>query len=125
MTKSELKTGMVVTYRDGREAMVFKDCADNNFPNIFKKEASMLISEEATWLDLRFINEDLLYTSGCVNDLDIIMVECVRRPSLLWQHYDPKNYTVIWERNPPKKMTVAEIEAILGYRVEIVSEKEN
>ena len=125
MTKSELKTGMVVTYRDGRKAMVFKDCADNNFPTIFREEASMLISEEATWLDLHYINEDLLYTDVYTDDLDIIMVEAAKHPFVLWLPYDQKNYTVIWERNPPKKMTVAEIEAILGYRVEIISEKEN
>lgn len=126
MTKEDLKTGMVVTYRDGRKSMVFKDCANNNFTNIFREKADMLVSEDATWLDLHYIDEKLFYTNRNVNDdLDIIMVECVRCPHLLWKPYDPKNYTVIWEGNPPKKMTVAEIEAILGYRVEIISEKES
>lgn len=122
MTKSELKTGMVVTYRDGRKAMVFKDCADNNFPTLFKKEANVLISEEATWLDLHYINEDLLYSNRDSDSLDIIMVEAAINPFILWRPYNPNDYTVIWKRNPPKKMTVAEIEAVLGYRVEIVSE---
>ena len=31
---------------------------------------------------------------------------------------------LIWERNPVKKVTVAELEKILGYKIEIIAEQE-
>ena len=121
MTKSELRTGMVVTYRDGRKAMVYTDCHYSYLPNDLKSMAGALITEEGTWSDLRCYNENLTSTSH--PDLDIMEVEIVEHPRFLWASYNSNHYRTIWERNPPKKMTVAEIESILGYRVEIISEQ--
>lgn len=114
MTKSELKTGMVVTARDMEKYMVYKDCA-------YKDEhtLSVLAREDGVWSSIDNYNDDL--TVPDCRSLDIMKVEVPKHPRLAWQKYKESNYTTIWERKPPKKMTVAEIEAILGYSVEIIS----
>ena len=112
MTKEDLKAGMVVTYRNGRKRMVFKDCYSLNVTY-----EAIAVGDEA-WLSLQFFNDNL--TSKTTKELDIVQVEAVNSPFYLWSKYDPKNYTTIWEREVPKEMTVAEIEATLGYRVKIV-----
>lgn len=126
MTKSELRTGMVVTFRDGRKCMVYRDCDyDSSYGNGKIKSMTTLVTAEGTWssLDSGNYQDNLKIYDNRKDDRDIMKVEVVHHPRMMWQEYDPNNFTTIWERNEPKQMTVAEIEAILGYKIEIVSEK--
>lgn len=121
MTKSELKTGMIVTRRDGKKLTVYKDCVCA-FENEIHKNV-LVDASRACWHPLDYFSEDLRNLKG-YSEFDIVKVEIVHHP------YDFNEYPnkakvdyVAWERSEPaKKMTVAEIEAILGYKVEIVSE---
>lgn len=105
-TKADLKDGMVVEYRDGRRRMVLGD---------------NLIGENGH-APLRDYNENLEeenYPEETIAKLYRSKAEYIHT---VFQDY---NLTLIWERpeeEPAKKMTVAEIEKELGYKVEIVSE---
>ena len=121
MTKSELKTGMIVTMRNGKKMTVYRDCACSfahpNHNDVFVDAFT------SSWSSLNSYTEDLKNKSGYV-EFDIVKVELVHYP------YDYNKYPnfakvddVLWTREKTKKLTVAEIENILGYKVEIVSEK--
>lgn len=115
-TKSDLKTGHVVEYRDGQRRMVIGNglldglgyLKQRNFKGCF--------------------NDDLTSSSVNCNFMDICKVYevspdfCEGLDKLL---FNTDNLILIWERKePPKKMTISEIEAALGHRVEVVAEVE-
>ena len=114
MTKSELKTGHVVTYRNGWKRTVLLN-TDNTHKDY--------VSDGRLWGELDAFNEDL--TNTFTKHYDIIKVERGHDCTQILQ--DPETRTdleTIWEREQVKQMTVAEIEAILGYKIEIVNEKQ-
>lgn len=104
-TKSDLKDGMVVECSNGKRKMLINGA----FRGIHCYTA---VSAYTDTLECRY-NESTInkvYTSKALS---------------LSSYFDDKNLTLIWERpkeEPAKKMTVAEIEKELGYKVEIVSE---
>ena len=120
MTKSELKTGMIVTRRDGQKLTVYRDCACS-FNAIYHNNVFVDASTKS-WHSMESYSEDLSNNQGCP-EFDIVKVELPHHP------YDFNRFPlnaeitkVLWEcTEPKKKMTVAEIEKILGYKVEIVS----
>ena len=121
MTKSELKTGMVVTLRNGEMFTVYRNIACSS-KNVEPPEG--VIVNEKDYYTLDNFNDDLTYYFDA-EEYDIVQV------SLVYTPYDFSKYTkdahvpkVIWKRpQVKKKLTIAEIESILGYKVEIVSEK--
>lgn len=119
MTKSDLRTGHVVTLRDGTKRMVYLNCA-HNFVGF--DENVLVDMENSIWNSLDYYNEDL--THGMWESKDIVKVELVDHP---YEFAKPISkvevFKTLWIRTEPKKMTVAEIEAILGYKVEIIAEK--
>ena len=122
MTKSELKTGMIVTRRDGKKLTVYRNCV---CLACYSKNNDVIVDAlNDNWDLLDYYTEDLTHKD--FHKFDIIKVELVCHP------YDYNKHTsyakiskTLWERNDTKKLTIAEIESILGYNVEIISEKEN
>ena len=106
-TKSDLKDGMVVEYRDSDRRIVLGD---------------KLIGYDS-WVDIVAFNDNL----ECKNNKDLNIDKVYNSDShILKDYFKDKNLTLIWERNKKeeestKKMTVAKIEKELGYKVEIVS----
>jgi len=136
MTKSDLRTGMVVTLRNGNKYTVYLNCHNHNNDHSSSDRLfrDVLVNSsyghlDDPWLSLCNYNEDLtrkLRTVGDHLDFDIVKVQTMLHP----QHLNTvpekvATYETIWERKEPnpKQMTVAEIEKELGYKVEIVSEK--
>jgi hypothetical protein len=115
MTKSKLKTGMVVTLRDGNKHQVYINAVTSLSP-----DGHNFLTNGCIWHDLESYNEDL--TNIFDKKWDIVMVQYVDRTVMVYSGMNNAN-EVVWKREEPKKMTVAEIEAILGYKVEIVSEQ--
>ena len=118
MTKSELLTGMTVTLRNGERKIVYlKACSFCN-----PEGMNILIGSEF-WSKLDDYNNDLTYNGDAQRD--IIKVEI---PNVIYDLFHPLSETnrseIIWERpEPRKKITISEIEAILGYKVEIINDK--
>lgn len=120
MTKSELKTGMIVTRRDGKKLTVYRNCACSASHRIYN---DVIVDASCEcWHPLEYYTEDLINNNN-FPEFDIVKVELVHHPYDYNKYpFDAKVVKVLWERNEPKKMTVAEIEAILGYKIEVVSE---
>ena len=114
MKKSDLRTGMIVTLRNGNKKQVYIDVVTNNLQN------GNVITDGSTWSDLYHYNEDLTYKG--LRELDIVKVAYVGFVTGLHAGVESPVGNTIWERKEAKQMTVSEIEAILGYKVEIVSE---
>ena len=106
-TKSDLKHGMWVKYRNGE--IRFVTYAYGTDELIFTSANSHHSPE--------FYHDDLIDIDG---DTDLDIVE-VFKPELRRRPINPDNLISIWRREEPRKMTVAEVEAALGYPVEIVS----
>lgn len=121
MTKSELKTGMIVTRRDGRKLTVYRDCVCS-FEDAIHNDV-FVNGTSKCWHSFDYFDEDLTNNHG-YKEFDIMKVELAHHPYDFNRYPNNADVTkVLWEREEVKKMTVAEVEAILGYKVEIVSEK--
>ncbi len=106
MKKQDLKSGMLVQFRDGNVFMLINDA---------------LVSDGG-WMSLGNIDKDLNYI--CHDDeWDIMKVSKVLNGHyLIPTHWNEKtlNKNLLWEREETKKMTVSEIQKELGYKIEII-----
>ena len=121
MTLDDLKTGMIVTMRNGVQFTVIR-----NMVNLWHGGNDILIYSttkgNAGWMPFDAYNSNMTYMMGD-NDWDIVKVEATKHPfGFMDVDYHVQERTLIWKENHPIKLTVAEIEARLGYRVEIVSD---
>ena len=119
MNKFCLKTGHVVTLRNGESYMVFRNCMYHNAKDV-------LVNKDKSWFRLSDFKDDLTFddSSEFINyprNCDIMKVETTEHPYSLVENYGKKK--VVWERHEAKKITVSEIEKILGFKIEIVAEK--
>lgn len=117
MTKSELKTGMIVVLADGKECMVFKDAVTN-----CKDAQNFIVATDGDkyWLRLSDYNEDLTMNSGrdCYNIVKVIQVP--HPYSCINGEYAKDERKVLWTRK--KRYTYAQLREILGEEFEVVSE---
>lgn len=108
-TKDDLKTGMLVTLRNGEKCIVLKDYIDScgNSINILRPLDGIGIAHINYYFNA--FEDDLTWYEND-ESLDIIKVETC------WG-------TTIWERkNRKKKYTYEQIKEILGEEFEIVKE---
>lgn len=119
MNKFSLKTGHIVTLRNGKTYMVFRNC-------MYHDGKDVLVDKNNGWFNLDNFNEDMTFNERNLlidnpKKWDIMKVAKTAHPFDLVREYG--NVIVIWERQEAKKITVSEIEKILGYKVEIIAEK--
>lgn len=104
-TKSDIKDGMVVEYRDGDRRLVID---------------KYLIGKNA-YYELSTYNENL---EDKYPRLTIMKVFKIRQRAILERILDDDNLELIWERKEPKKMTVEEmrqkLEELTGEEIEII-----
>lgn len=105
MTKKDLESGMVVEIRDGRRYLVIEKADGINFMNLDGKSR----------LDDDDMEDDMTFQGLC-DCCDIMRI--YRGGVTLNDCKTTKD--LLWERKEPKEMTVAEIEAALGYPVKVV-----
>lgn len=106
-TKSDLKNGMVVIFKNGFRGLV----VDN------------IVIGNSFYCDLSDYNDDLT-TKDNFTGLNIIKVYNALSHRGFRSYLSDDNLELIWEREKPKKMTKQEIEKELGYSIEIISNKE-
>lgn len=122
MTLNDLKTGMIVTWRNGEKATVLRDTI--NFESLWLAGRNFLVQCSGDgWIALANYNDD--FTNKFVDGYDIVKVEVPKNPCDCFD-YERRNFKskVVWEKETAVKMTVSEIEKKLGYKIEIVSEEE-
>ena len=129
MKKSDIKNGMHVITKDGNEYVIMNDIyapkqiEDNNTANV------IMLGIDGGWMNFDQYNDDLCFRDieGEVEDDDFQYdIEEVYVPKYYARTLESvlkeknKNcFTRLWKRGV-QKMTKAEIEAILGYEIEIV-----
>lgn len=121
MTKSELKTGHIVTLRNGEKYMVFRNCAPKN-------DTIVEINGKLSWLPLEKYKEDLTFNRAITTcdektakGWDIVKVEQCSHPyAFIDKKYGTKE--TIWSCTEKKKYTYAQLKEILGEEFEIVKE---
>ena len=104
-TKADLKDGMVVEYNNGIRKMVLQN-------GLFDK---------ICYTPIDLFNDNLEYTDN-IKSFTIDKIYISKAVSLN-SYFKDDNLELIWER-PVKKMTIAEIEKELGYKIEIIEEDE-
>lgn len=119
MTKSELKTGMIVVLANGEEYMVFKNAVTSS------REQNCIVTIDGSdkWLLLSGYNEDLThcFKNERFKEFDIVQVLTVNHPYAYIRHdYDKELRTTIWRRKEKKKYTYAQLREILGEEFEVV-----
>lgn len=93
MTKSQLRTGMIVTNTLGEELMVFIGVQTCGFCG----DCLVQIDGTDEWDELDNYNEDLTNRSPSARELDIIRVSVPYQPAYFFT--DPnRELEVIWER---------------------------
>lgn len=112
MTKSDLKSGMIVTLRNGEEYVVILNHAF--YPN----GVIASFAGEVKWDELDEYTDDLVCRAA-VRDFDIVKIQV---PKSSYIGYEKHNRTTLWEREEVKKVTIEEIEKKFGCKVEIVKE---
>lgn len=121
MQKSDLKTGMIVTTRNGNEYVVFLDCQ-----HLYDSAKNVIVNRQfCCWNDL-----DLNYTENltCKNfhSHDIVKVQIPRHVySFMDADYEKTVRKTIWERQECKEVTMADVEKKFGCKVKIIKEKQN
>ena len=111
MTKSELKTGMIATTRDGREYMVIVSPAIQTYAG---DNYMVETNGSGEWLNLSEYNEDL--TEQMFNTFDIMKIEVPEKSNKILD-FKSKRKT-IWIRK--KTYTYAQLKEILGTEFEVV-----
>lgn len=128
MKKSDLKTGMIVTIRDGCEYVVFL-----NSVSVYttQKPCDILLSpngEISRWNRLDYYNEDLTYDRENMDfedeaaEFDIMKIELAPHPyAFVSGNHKKDERKLLWEREKPvKEVTMAELEAHFGCKVKII-----
>ena len=118
--KDSLKTGMLVETKNGTIWVVLKDSIYGDI--LLRLTSSEIFELQAVRLEE--ITEDLQHKFN-----DIYTIVKAVKPLFPSYVLDPKkgiyNSIILYHREEPKKLTVSQIEEILGYKIKVVAEKEN
>lgn len=112
MTKKDLRTGHIVTLRNGNKYKVFLNAS-------IGCDSNDVLVRSNGFMPLNNFGINLEHKTD--RNMDIVAVECVDAYHLLYEPIGVVECAPIWART--KQMTVAEIEAILGYKVKIISDQ--
>ena len=105
MKKSDLKTGMIVRFRNGLSGLV----------NFNETDREIKVTNEA-YVSINAFQDDLTYNSTPIYDI-------MRVYNYIDEYRTAAGYECIWKRKEEtKEMTVKEIEKELGYKIKIVGE---
>ena len=123
MTKSDLRTGYIVTTRKGSEYVVFKG-AFASFDN--SENIDMLVNGiTKNWSTFGNYNDNLTREDG-YRDSDIVKVEQASHPySFMDLEYGKKTRKLLWERKESLDVTMEEVNAKFERPVRIVERKVN
>ena len=123
MKLKDLRTGMIVTCRNGSEFTVIRDRVIDEACtcDVFVRHDDNGLG----WMRFDQYNEDLTFGQFAISpmDWDIVKIERAKHPfGFMNLDYYPEKRVFIWQRKDVVKLTLAEIEERLGHPVEIVEE---
>lgn len=124
MQLSDLKTGMIVTWRNGVECVVMIDYEAKHCT----KGRIFVNAKEKKWLPFGYYGEDMKiirdredFGSDDV-EFDVVKVEIANHPyGFLDLEYERDNRKLLWQEEPEiKEVTMSEVEEKFGCKVKIV-----
>lgn len=121
MTKSELKTGMIVVTREGLKCMVYKNVQTTWTSH--NRECDVIVAMDGSnqWNVLNDYNENMETRTRCLNRWDIVKVIQVSHPYAFINHdYEEDEQKILWKRPEKKQYTYAQLREILGEEFEVV-----
>ena len=117
MKLSELKTGMIVTTREGKEYVVYRDFACSMTgvsPNVKDTDSVFVNGNEKGWLSFFNYNEDMINLGG-FSSLDIMKVEMPSHPyGFADLNFNRDCRTLLWVREDVQKLSTNEVAAMFG-----------
>ena len=124
MKKSDLRTGMIVELRDGKEYVVFIDVCttqyiSDHYINENNYNSLIVNGDNCLWQSLKDYKEDLCNDNS--KSYDIMKIYVPEHPYAFMKiSYEKENRKLIWERKEFKEMTMKELEEHFGCRIKIV-----
>lgn len=121
MTLKDLKTGDIVEIRAGCRGIVIDTILffDNGTENMSYYNNEMFVRQSKTF-NFQNSSSDIVKVYRISGNPKCFVADDFQT----WFDRDAPlpQAALIWERNPAKKVTVAELEKILGYKIEIIAE---
>lgn len=130
MTLDDLKTGMIVTLRNGSKYIVLRNITyelDGNkdilaYTNFDQAKTLGFRDDGCGWMGFNRYKSNLSHVRD--KKWDIVRVESPNNYRGMLDLNYSKVANLLWVERPAVKLTVAEIESRLGYKIEIVSDNE-
>lgn len=130
MTKSDLRTGMIVKLREGTEFVVFKNAVVNLCEIIFEPQEDIIVNSNiGQWHYLSSYNSNLTFVANSYDDcdcarFDIMEIYMSKDPlSLMNLSIRRNEWKLLWKREDSvKEITMKDIEEKFGCKVKIVRE---
>lgn len=125
MKKSDIKNGMHVITMSGEEYVIINNVQAreqirrNNTANVV-----MVSVGYHGWMNFDEYDDDLRHRNDEEYDIKEVYEPRFYSYTLSPIREDREMFNKVWERLIPKKMTKAEIEAELGYKIEIVESED-
>ena len=118
---SMVENGALVKFRNGRYgvAMVGMYNGDSRFVTLAEPKSTSLEMDRYTF-------DNMTYNAGYSTDRDWdIMEVCMPSlyPDLCCPESEFTESKIVYRREEPKELTVAQLEEILGYKVKIIADK--
>ena len=119
-TKEDLKPGYIVVF-GGKPRMVMPTESELLRLRGRDEMAMVMVDVKGCWTDIDYFDSDLCYKGRM--DLEVTEVYGYSRHANAACKISTDGRPLLWTREgPAKKITVAEIEKELGYKVEIVAD---
>ena len=133
MKKSEIKNGMHVITKDGSEYIIMSDIYAPNQIEENNTSKVVMLGIDGGWMNFDQYDDDLCFRDTeeevCDNDflydIDKVYVPKYYAWTLksVLEERNKNDFIRLWKRDV-KKMTKAEIEAELGYEIEIIESED-
>lgn len=107
--KLDLLNGDVIVMRNGYKYIFFKNYAG---------KSDALVNTKGGWMNLDKYEVNLLFANDSA--FDILEVHRPVYCSAFYPAHEFYNYECVFKREDRKKMTVEDIEAALGYKIEVI-----
>lgn len=125
MKKSDIKSGMHVVTNNGYEYVILNDVCCSNQTDAKGKFIMIRMGNPSGWMDFEDYDDNLCYFGKGDDNYTIKEVyQSHYYKSILKSTIEDENdkyyFDKIWERPKKMKMTKAEIEEALGYKIEII-----
>ena len=121
MKKSDIKNGMHVITKDGSEYIIMSDIYASKQIEDGNTAKVVMLGIDGGWMNFDQYDDDLCFRDTFLYNIDEVYVPKYYAWTLesVLEERNKNDFTRLWKRGV-RKMTKAEIENLVGYKIEIV-----